>query len=167
MTLDCPRLLTDVISLTAAICPNCRSSGVVTAEAIVSGLAPGSEALTEIVGKSTCGSGETGSSSNATKPPRPIAIVSSVVATGRRMKISEIFISRDPELEPRADSLICFQSRERKRAVAAKHGSTHPLITLDSRDPSITLAVACVSGARENRAASRSEEDINHFSGVV
>src|SRR6185437_7172189 len=94
VTLDCPRLLTDVISLTAAIWPNCRSSGVATEEAIVSGLAPGSEALTEIVGKSTCGSGETGSSSNAINPKRAIAIVSSVVATGRRMKISEIIISR-------------------------------------------------------------------------
>jgi hypothetical protein len=38
-----------------------RSSGVATADAIVSGLAPGSEALTEMVGNSTCGSGDTGS----------------------------------------------------------------------------------------------------------
>ena len=46
--------------------PNCRSSGVATAEAIVSGLAPGSAAPTpEIVGKSTCGSGETGSNKYA------------------------------------------------------------------------------------------------------
>ena len=43
-----------------AMRPNWRSSGVATAEAIVSGLAPGSEAETEIVGKSICGSGETG-----------------------------------------------------------------------------------------------------------
>ena len=39
---------------------NRRSSGVATDEAIVSGLAPGSEALTEIVGKSTTGRSETG-----------------------------------------------------------------------------------------------------------
>jgi hypothetical protein len=40
---------------------NWRSSGVATAEAMVSGLAPGRFADTCIVGKSTCGSGETGS----------------------------------------------------------------------------------------------------------
>ncbi len=55
-----PSVLDDVISVMPAIRPNCRSSGVATAEAIVSGLAPGSAALTEIVGKSTCGRGETG-----------------------------------------------------------------------------------------------------------
>src|SRR6185437_7275996 len=37
-----PSELEDVISVTAAILPNCRSSGVATDEAIVSGLAPGS-----------------------------------------------------------------------------------------------------------------------------
>ncbi len=56
-----PRLLVDVISLMPAMRPNCRSSGVATDEAIVSGLAPGRLAFTCTVGKSTCGSGETGS----------------------------------------------------------------------------------------------------------
>ncbi|WP_434082034.1 hypothetical protein [Escherichia coli] len=37
--------------------PSERSSGVATEDAIVSGDAPGSEALTIITGKSTCGSG--------------------------------------------------------------------------------------------------------------
>ena len=41
--------------------PSERSSGVATEDAIVSGDAPGSEALTIITGKSTCGSGATGS----------------------------------------------------------------------------------------------------------
>ena len=45
-----------------AIVENCFSSGVATAEAIVSGLAPGSCAVTWIVGKSTFGSSLTGSS---------------------------------------------------------------------------------------------------------
>ena len=40
--------------------PNWRSSGVATAEAMVSGLAPGRPADTSMVGKSTWGSGETG-----------------------------------------------------------------------------------------------------------
>ena len=41
-----PSELEDVISVTPAMCPNWRSSGVATAEAIVSGLAPGSPAET-------------------------------------------------------------------------------------------------------------------------
>jgi hypothetical protein len=69
--------------------PNWRSSGVATADAIVSGLAPGRFAPTEMVGKSTCGRGETGRNRNATTPERKIAMVMSVVATGRRMKGAE------------------------------------------------------------------------------
>ena len=45
----------------AATRPNWRSRGVATAEAMVSGLAPGSAAETWMVGKSTWGSGATGS----------------------------------------------------------------------------------------------------------
>ena len=48
-----PRVLVDVISVTPAMRPSCRSSGVATAVAMVSGLAPGSPAETEMVGKST------------------------------------------------------------------------------------------------------------------
>src|ERR1035441_924613 len=50
-----------VDSVTDAIRPNCRSSGVATEEAIVAGLAPGRPAFTEMVGNSTSGSGDTGS----------------------------------------------------------------------------------------------------------
>src|ERR1700681_3348660 len=57
-----PRALDEVISVTAAMRPNWRSSGVATDEAMVSGLAPGRPALTEIVGNSTSGRGDTGSS---------------------------------------------------------------------------------------------------------
>ncbi len=57
----CPTELAEVISVTSAICPRWRSSGLATLVATVSGLAPGSCACTEMVGKSTCGSGETGS----------------------------------------------------------------------------------------------------------
>ena len=45
------RRLLDVISVTPAIRPNWRSSGVATADAIVSGLAPGRFAETLTVGK--------------------------------------------------------------------------------------------------------------------
>ena len=52
----------DVISLTPAILENWRSSGVATAEAMVSGSAPGKLAPTEMTGYSTWGRDETGRS---------------------------------------------------------------------------------------------------------
>ena len=45
-----PSELDDVISVTPAMRPSERSRGVATVAAIVSGLAPGSDACTEIVG---------------------------------------------------------------------------------------------------------------------
>src|SRR3981081_1587393 len=86
-----PRPLEEVICVTPAIRPNWRSSGVATEEAMVSGLAPGRFAPTEIVGKSTCGNGATGRKRNATKPDRRIASVIRDVATGRRIKGTEKF----------------------------------------------------------------------------
>jgi hypothetical protein len=56
-----PWRLPEEMEVTPAMLPRARSSGVATLAAIVSGLAPGSEALTWIVGKSTSGSGATGS----------------------------------------------------------------------------------------------------------
>ena len=60
-TVQAPSRLVEVISVTPAIRPNCRSSGVATDEAIVSGLAPGRVAWTWMTGNSTWGSGATGS----------------------------------------------------------------------------------------------------------
>ncbi len=51
----------DVMEASAEICPSWRSRGAVTRLAMVSGLAPGSWVETWMVGKSTCGSDETGS----------------------------------------------------------------------------------------------------------
>src|ERR1022692_1950834 len=48
-----PSALDEVISVTDAIRPNWRSSGVATDEAMVSGLAPGKPAFTLMVGNST------------------------------------------------------------------------------------------------------------------
>ena len=59
---DSPSVDVDVIESMPAIVENCFSSGVATAEAIVSGLAPGSCAWTWMVGKSTLGRAFTGSS---------------------------------------------------------------------------------------------------------
>jgi hypothetical protein len=92
-----PRKLDEVISVTPAIRPNWRSSGVATDDAMISGLAPGNEAATEMVGKSTCGSGETGKKLKATAPASATAIVNKVVATGRRMNGDDKLISVRPE----------------------------------------------------------------------
>jgi hypothetical protein len=78
-----PSELDDVISVMPAMCPSCRSSGVATEDAMISALAPGSPALILMVGKSTCGSGDAGSTEYAIAPAIAIATVSSVVATGR------------------------------------------------------------------------------------
>ena len=56
-----PRELTEVIASMPATLENCCSSGVATEAAIVSGLAPGRLAETEMVGKSTLGRSFTGS----------------------------------------------------------------------------------------------------------
>ena len=86
--------LCEVISVTSAIWPRWRSSGSATLVATVLGLAPGSVAVTEMVGKSTCGSGDTGNFEKPRMPASAIASVSNVVATGRAMKGAEMFIRR-------------------------------------------------------------------------
>src|SRR5436853_7818053 len=89
-----PSELAEVISVTPAMRPNWRSRGVATADAIVSGLAPGSAAETWIVGNSTCGSGETGRNTYDRAPAIANASVRSVVPTGRRMNGSDRFMTR-------------------------------------------------------------------------
>src|SRR5258707_5614360 len=95
-----PRPLEEVIWVTPAMRPNWRSRGVATAEAIVSGLAPGRFAPTPIVGKSTCGSGATGRKRKATRPERRIASGINEVAIRRRMKgreaVEERFTAQFP-----------------------------------------------------------------------
>ncbi|CHC50779.1 Uncharacterised protein [Salmonella enterica subsp. enterica serovar Typhi] len=78
-----PSELLEVISLTPAMRPKERSNGVATDEAMVSGEAPGSEALTIITGKSTCGSGATGSRRKPRMPHSVMAAAIKMVATGR------------------------------------------------------------------------------------
>ena len=95
-TLVEPRKLVEVISLTAAMRVNWRSSGVATAEAMVSGLAPGRPVETLMVGKSTWGSGATGRSWKPMAPASTSAMVRSVVPTGRRMNGPERFTSAAP-----------------------------------------------------------------------
>jgi len=81
-----PSVDTDAIESMPAMVENCRSSGVATAAAIVSGLAPGSDADTWMVGKSTLGRSLTGKPWYATVPKRKSPSITSVVITGRSMK---------------------------------------------------------------------------------
>lgn len=62
-------------------------------DAMISGLAPGKPACTEIVGKSICGSGATGNCVNPIAPASATAIVSRVVATGRWINGDERLIA--------------------------------------------------------------------------
>src|ERR1700744_2259668 len=80
-----PTVLDEVISVTSAICPRWLSRGLATVVATSSGLPPGNVARTEIVGKSTCGSGETGNLKKATAPAAARPKVSNVVPMGRRI----------------------------------------------------------------------------------
>ena len=57
-----PVALDEVIEVMPAMVASCRSIGVATEAAMVSGLAPGNVALTLMVGKSTRGSAATASS---------------------------------------------------------------------------------------------------------
>ena len=91
-----PAPLREVISLTPAITPRRLSSGVATLLAMVSGLAPGREALTEMTGKSTWGRGETGRTKKAPMPARAMAMVSRTVAMGRLTKGSDRFMACPP-----------------------------------------------------------------------
>src|SRR5476649_980577 len=91
VTRELPTVLVEVISLTPAIAPRRFSSGVVTLVATVSGEAPGRLAVTEMVGKSTLGSGATGNLVNAMPPASRTPNVSRVVATGRAMKGADRF----------------------------------------------------------------------------
>src|SRR6476469_2117274 len=74
-----PRMLVEFIGSRPAIVVNCFSSGVATADAIGSGEAPGRFAETWIVGKSTLGRSDTGSSRYPITPKRRMPIMTSVV----------------------------------------------------------------------------------------
>src|SRR5439155_1339925 len=72
---------------------NCFSSGSATADAIVSGLAPGMPALTLMVGKSIVGRSLTGSWRYAIAPNTMTPSMMSVVVTGRLMNSADTFMA--------------------------------------------------------------------------
>ncbi len=80
---------------------------------MVSGLAPGRPAETEMVGNSTCGSGETGRKKYATAPASAMAMVSSVVPTGRWMKGEEMLMRPPaaPSAAPPQPRQLCDAGR--------------------------------------------------------
>src|SRR6266700_7302531 len=98
-----PRKLVEVISFSPAMRPNWRSRGVATAEAMISALAPGSTAVTSMVGNSTWGSGATGKNWYAIRPAKASAMVSSVVPMGRWMNRAEKFM-RSPQVTDAAQA---------------------------------------------------------------
>ena len=60
MIVDSPADESEVIICSPEICPNCRSSGVVTSEAMVVALAPGYWVVTTRLGASISGNADTG-----------------------------------------------------------------------------------------------------------
>src|SRR5580704_9385826 len=94
VTWERPKELCDDMVESDGIWPNWRSSGAVTSEAMVSGLAPGSWVVIWIVGKSTCGSAETGRRTKPRTPQSRTAKPRSDVAIGRSMKGVERLIAR-------------------------------------------------------------------------
>src|SRR5690242_21530196 len=81
----------EVIDEMPAMVVNCASSGVATADAMVSGSAPGNDALTRMVGKSTFGNSLIGNCEYPKAPKINIAAMRRIVMTGRRMNGSEMF----------------------------------------------------------------------------
>src|SRR5258706_6950316 len=88
-----PSTLVELIESSPAINENCPSRGVATLDAMVSASAPGRDAFTTIVGKSTFGSSFTGREKYPNRPASKKASMTRMVMTGRLMKTSQIFMS--------------------------------------------------------------------------
>src|SRR6266516_7358521 len=119
-----PSPLDDVMLSMPAIVENCFSSGVATADAIVSGLAPGSDADTWIVGKSTVGRSLTGSRRYAVMPKTTRPTMNSTVVTGRRMNSSERFIRLSPI--PRIAARLASPAPLHRPSLPARDATGHP-----------------------------------------
>src|ERR1700674_3093290 len=88
-----PSVFTELMESKPGIEENCLSRGVATVEDMVCGSAPGRPALTETAGESILGSSLTGNATYATMPKMAIAAINKLVAIGRRMKGSQMFIA--------------------------------------------------------------------------
>ena len=87
-----PNELDVEIVSTPAMVENCLINGVATEVAMMSGEAPGISAETLIVGNSARGKAATGKIFQANRPAIKIATDIKIVATGRLMQNSEMFI---------------------------------------------------------------------------
>jgi hypothetical protein len=89
--------------------------------ATTSGEAPGSCARTEMVGKSTCGRGATGSRKNASPPAAAIPNVSRIVAIGRQMKGRDGLMA---STRPRLGSVVAHRedAKSKNRLVGSEPG---------------------------------------------
>src|SRR5579885_391631 len=136
-----PSELVEIIESSPAIIVNWRSSGVATAEAMVSGLAPGRLAETTSVGKSTLGKSLTGSARYASTPNSAIASMIRLVAMGRRMKCAEIsksvpqmiFVFGGPPAPPVTREVyeLCRQlARELRLPVYVREALIAPLVEI-------------------------------------
>ena len=115
---------------------NCRSSGVATEEAIVSGLAPGSAAPTWMVGKSTLGRSLTGSPLYATTPKRKSPSITSVVITGRLMNSSLMICPSVTTVSPGCRPFSITASRGSVReTVTARDSTVLSLFTTKTYSP--------------------------------
>src|SRR6185437_13278405 len=108
-----PWLLDEVIESTPGIPDKALSSGVATADAMVSGSAPGRLARTLIVGKSMFGSSLTGSMKypNVSKITR--AAMTRIVMTGRSTNRREMFIAAGRSRRRPAHSAVRRRPRRR------------------------------------------------------
>ena len=121
-----PRFEIDVMLSMPAIVENCFSSGVATADAIVSGLAPGSDAETWIVGKSTVGRSLTGRRRYAVIPNTTRPSMNSTVVTGRRMNSAERFIRRFPRPVPPTAAPPASVAPSRRPSRQARDATARP-----------------------------------------
>jgi hypothetical protein len=87
-----PSELVELMTLMPSIVENSFSSGSATAEAMISGEAPGKLADTEITGVLKLGRAATGILKYATLPAMTVAIDSNTVITGRLIHSSESVI---------------------------------------------------------------------------
>ncbi|MNN50418.1 hypothetical protein D3C81_1650030 [compost metagenome] len=87
--LELPSVLDELMTVTPGIVANCFSSCVATEAAMVSGLAPGSVAVTWITGELKLGSAAMGIVGYSTMPVTMTARHSSTVMTGRRIQSSD------------------------------------------------------------------------------
>src|SRR6266581_9434507 len=116
-----PSPLDDVMLSMPAMVENCFSSGVATAAAIVSGLAPGRFAFTWIVGKSTVGRSLTARRVYETAPKNRIPIMTSAVMTGLRINSAVI------EVLPLSPLWNRGRAATGHRQSLARHPSAHSL----------------------------------------